>query len=160
MLFVNHKRVYYNVLVMDFVKRNVKRIAIEVLGWLLVAVGIAALVLPGPGLLALFAGLALLSTQYEWAERRLIPVKKAALKAAAESVRSPWRVAASVLGALVLACFGVIWILQPAEPGWWFLPGWLWLVGGWGTGITILVSAAIALSMIIYSWFAFRSDES
>ena len=51
-------------------------------------VGIAALVLPGPGLLALFAGVALLATQYEWAERRLEPVKKAALRGAADSVKT------------------------------------------------------------------------
>ena len=60
-------------------KRLLKRIAIESLGWILVVVGIAALVLPGPGLLALFAGVFLLATQYEWAERRLEPVKKALL---------------------------------------------------------------------------------
>ena len=39
------------------------------------------------GAAGLFAGLALLSQQYEWAERRLEPVKKKALEAAADSVR-------------------------------------------------------------------------
>ena len=47
-----------------------KRVVLEAAGWLLLVVGIAALVLPGPGLLGVFAGLALLSQQYEWAERR------------------------------------------------------------------------------------------
>ena len=67
-------------------KKAARRIALETLGWVLVVAGIAALVLPGPGLLAIFAGLALLSQQYDWAERRVEPVKEKALKAAAESV--------------------------------------------------------------------------
>jgi uncharacterized protein (TIGR02611 family) len=63
-----------------------KRIALEILGWVLVVVGIAALILPGPGLLALAAGLAILSQQYEWAEKRVRPVERQAKKTAAESV--------------------------------------------------------------------------
>lgn len=65
-----------------------KRIALEILGWLLVLAGIAALVLPGPGLLMLFGGLAILSQQYEWAERRLDPIKFRALRGAAEGVET------------------------------------------------------------------------
>jgi uncharacterized protein (TIGR02611 family) len=84
------------------VKSAVKRIVLEVLGWILVVVGIAALVLPGPGLLALFAGVALLATQYEWAERRVEPVKRAALRTAADSVKSWPRIA--------LSAFGVLWL--------------------------------------------------
>ena len=35
-----------------------KRLVLEVVGWTLVVAGIAALVLPGPGLLMVFGGLA------------------------------------------------------------------------------------------------------
>jgi hypothetical protein len=114
------------------------------------------LVLPGPGLLALFAGLALLATQYEWAERRLEPVRKAAHKAASDGVKSPLRLAISVLFALALAAAGVLWIINPPAPAAWPLPDGLWLIGGWGTGLTLIFSAIIALATIIYSWFAFR----
>ena len=72
-----------------------KRVVLETLGWLLVVAGIAALVLPGPGLLMLFAGLALLSQQYEWAERRVEPIKEKALKAADEGVETPLRITLS-----------------------------------------------------------------
>ena len=48
---------------------------LTILGWVLVLVGVAALVLPGPGLLLLLAGLVVLSQEYEWAERRVEPVK-------------------------------------------------------------------------------------
>ena len=90
-----------------------KRIVLETLGWLLVVGGIAALVLPGPGLLGLFAGLALLSQQYEWAERRLAPVKKKALEAAEDSVRTWPRIVASGTAAVVLVAAGVLWCLRP-----------------------------------------------
>ena len=46
-----------------------------------VVLGVAAIFLPGPGLLGIFAGLALLSQQYEWAERRVEPVRLRALLA-------------------------------------------------------------------------------
>ena len=52
-----------------------KRLLLEVVGWLLLLVGIAALVLPGPGLLLMFAGLAVLSQQYAWAERWVDPIQ-------------------------------------------------------------------------------------
>ena len=80
------------------VKSAAKRVVVEGLGWILVLVGIAALVLPGPGLLALFAGVALLATQYEWAERRVEPVKKAALRGAADSVKTWPRILVSAAG--------------------------------------------------------------
>ena len=68
---------------------------LEVVGWILILAGLAALVLPGPGLLMLFAGLVVLSQQYEWAERRLEPVERVAKRAAAEGVETWLRVALS-----------------------------------------------------------------
>jgi hypothetical protein len=53
----------------------VRRIARVVGGWTLLGVGGALLVLPGPGLLVIAAGLALLATEYEWAARLLHKVK-------------------------------------------------------------------------------------
>ena len=90
---------------------------LETLGWVLVVGGIAALVLPGPGLLMVFAGLALLSQQYEWAERRVEPIKEKALKAAAEGVETTTRITLSVMFALILVACGVLWIWSPPAPG-------------------------------------------
>jgi uncharacterized protein (TIGR02611 family) len=133
-----------------------RRLALEVLGWTLVVVGIAALVLPGPGLLTLFAGLAVLSQQYTWAERRVRPVERAAKKAAADSVQTWPRVFGSLLGVAWLAGLGVFWGLRPAAPDWWPLRDSWWLVGGWGTGATLIASALIALAMIVYSFRRYR----
>ena len=137
-------------------KSAVKRIVLEVLGWILVVVGLAALVLPGPGLLALFAGVALLATQYEWAERRVEPVKRAALRTAADSVKSWPRIALSAFGVLWLVAFGVLWVIDPAAPSWWPIDDKWWLVGGRGTGATLIGSGILAGAMVVYSYVHFR----
>jgi ABC-type glycerol-3-phosphate transport system permease component len=85
-----------------------KRIVLEVVGWGLLLVGIAALVLPGPGLILIALGLAVLSQQYEWAERRLEPVRLRALRAAAEGVETVPRIVLSLTAALVLVASGVL----------------------------------------------------
>ncbi|MCW2846976.1 MAG: hypothetical protein JWR90_950 [Marmoricola sp.] len=141
-------------------RSTAKRIAVEGLGWILVLVGIAALVLPGPGLLALFAGVALLATQYEWAERRLEPVKKAALRTAADSVRTWPRIILSLLGVGWLVGAGIYWGISPAAPSWWPLDDTYWLMGGWGTGATLIGSGILAGAMVVYSFLNFREIKA
>lgn len=63
---VNHVRV-----LMRFILRNSVRAAIAVAGFSVLAVGVVMLVTPGPGLVVIVAGLAILSTQFAWAERAL-----------------------------------------------------------------------------------------
>src|SRR6476661_4567618 len=116
-------------------KAVLKRVLLEGAGWLLVVVGIAAIPLPGPGLLGLFAGLAVLSQQYEWAEKRVRPVERAAMKAAADSVQTWPRIVLSLAGVCWLAGIGALWILQPDSPGWWPVDDKWWLFGGPWTGI-------------------------
>lgn len=139
-------------------KAAAKRVVLEVVGWLLVVAGIAALVLPGPGLLMLFGGLAVLSQQYEWADRRLAPIKYRALKGAAESVETWPRIVMSLTGVVVLVLAGVLWIASPAAPEWWPVDDRWWLPGGLATGITQVASAVIALALIVYSYRRFHGD--
>jgi hypothetical protein len=134
-----------------------KRLVLETLGWVLLVAGVAAIFLPGPGLLGIFAGLALLSQQYDWAERRVEPVRIRALRGAAEGVETWPRIVASVLGALVLAACGVLWITYPPAPDWWPLAESWWLPGGLWTGITQIASAFIALGLIVYSYRRFHN---
>ena len=133
-----------------------KRVVLEGLGWLLVGVGVAALVLPGPGLLCMFAGLVLLSQQYDWAERRVEPVRLRAMVGAAGSVETWPRIIASVLAAVVLAACGVLWIMNPPAPDWWsFRESW-WLPGGFWTGITQVGSAIFAVGLVVFSYRRFH----
>ena len=143
---------------MDKGKAVLKRAVLEVLGWGLVAAGIAAIFLPGPGLLMLFGGLAILSKQYEWAERRVRPVERAAMKAASDGVQSWTRVTLSFLGCCWLGAVGALWLWNPGSPGWWPLPDRLWLPGGRAAGITLVASAVIALGLLVYSFRRFRGS--
>ena len=58
-----------------------------VAGTVLLVVGIALLVLPGPGIPLVVAGLALLGTQFPWA-RRALEWLRASAKRAAAAVRA------------------------------------------------------------------------
>lgn len=135
-----------------------RRLVLEVVGWVLLIGGIAAIPLPGPGLLILFAGLVVLSQQYAWAGRRVDPVKRSALKAASDSVQNTPRILASLLGCAWLIGFGVVWGLGiVAAPGWWpFRESW-WMPGGWGTGGTLVASGLFAVGLMVYSFRRFRA---
>lgn len=133
-----------------------KRLVLEIVGWTLVVVGIAALVLPGPGLLCIFAGLAVLSQQYDWAERRLEPVRLRALRGAAEGVETWPRIILSTFGALILIACGILWIASPDSPPWWPLSDTWWLPGGIWTGVTQVGSGIFALGLIVYSYKRFH----
>ena len=100
-------------------KGAAKRIGLEIVGWTLVVAGIAALILPGPGLLMIAGGLVLLSQQYEWAERRVEPIKREALKGAANSVETWPRIIATSTMILLIAAAGVLWFVGPEVPDWW-----------------------------------------
>lgn len=56
--------------------------AVLILGFGLVAAGIAMLVLPGPGWAAIILGLVILASEYAWARRLLDPVRRWAKRAA------------------------------------------------------------------------------
>ena len=133
-----------------------KKVLLIALGWLLLVAGIAALVLPGPGLILLFAGLAVLSQQYTWAERWLEPVELRALKGAAEGVETWPRVVLSTAFALAVGGFGVLWILDPKAPGWWPVDEKWWLLGGVWTGVTLVISCFIAFALLVYSFRRFH----
>ncbi|MGQ0831332.1 MAG: PGPGW domain-containing protein [Microthrixaceae bacterium] len=64
--------------VVRFAFRSSRRIAVTVVGGVLVLGGIAMLVLPGPGILVVVAGFAVLGTEYAWAARALDRTKSAA----------------------------------------------------------------------------------
>jgi uncharacterized protein (TIGR02611 family) len=51
--------------------RHLRRIAIAFVGGIVLAVGVVMLVLPGPAVVVIPAGLAILATEFRWASRLL-----------------------------------------------------------------------------------------
>jgi uncharacterized protein (TIGR02611 family) len=61
-----------------FIAKNGRRIAITIVGVVVLLAGLALLVLPGPGWLLIFVGLSILGTEYVWAQRLLRVAKEQA----------------------------------------------------------------------------------
>jgi len=55
--------------------RRIKRIFIAVIGFTVLLIGIAMIVLPGPAVLVIPVGLAILATEFVWARRLLKRLK-------------------------------------------------------------------------------------
>lgn len=63
-----------------WVARSVRRIAVTIVGVLLLVAGVIMIITPGPGWLTIIAGLALLGTEYTWARRTLEAAKRRAMR--------------------------------------------------------------------------------
>lgn len=128
-----------------------KRSIITVVGLLIVLGGIALMVLPGPGILLVVVGLAVLATEYAWARNLLGTAKEKAVKAQEEAVASPWRTGATVLFALGMIGTGVAMMVvdDVAWPVWDGLLDSFWkpLTGGIVivTSVILLTTTALAL---------------
>lgn len=88
-----------------FLLRNAKRIVVGVVGSALVIAGLFMLVLPGPGIITIVAGLAIMASEFDWAERwmhRLRDRADRAAKAAGTSLR-----AVTVVGIILAVGIGV-----------------------------------------------------
>jgi len=120
---------------------HVKRVTIAIVGGLVVLVGIALLVLPGPGLLLVLAGLLILASEFPALERYVDPVRDRAMKAAEDSVSSPLRIAGSVLAGLGLIAAGIVWGLVDWVP-----------FSGWSTGSSLILSGLILFALLIWSY--------
>lgn len=77
--------------VVQWVGRSAKRIAIAVIGGLLILAGLVLMVLPGPGLLLVIAGLAVLASEFAWASSALAMAKRKAGDAGSVVTRRLWR---------------------------------------------------------------------
>jgi len=135
---------------------RLRRTAYVALGWVLLVTGIALFPLPGPGLLLIAAGMAMLARHYTWAQRRVDRLQRRALLEAARGVRTPLRAVWSYAIALLLTVAGLLWLWAPAEPAWWVLPSWTWLPGGFWAGISQILSGLVTLALVAYAWWRFR----
>ena len=97
------------------------RIVVGVLGAVIVLVGFVLIPLPGPGWLIVFAGLALLATEFAWAERLLTFARRKV---------HGWTQWVTRQSLLVRALIGLLSLLAVAAALWLYVrvygvPGWL-----------------------------------
>ncbi|RKS68399.1 putative transmembrane protein PGPGW [Actinomadura pelletieri DSM 43383] len=121
-------------------RRHAKRGVMMVVGGLILLTGVALLVLPGPGLLLVLAGLLILSREFPTLDRYVEPVRIRAVQAAEESVTSWWRLTGSILTGLALFAAGVAWGLVPELP-----------LSGWSTGSGLILSGFILFALLYWS---------
>ena len=72
-----------------FIWRSSRRAAVFVVGVALLAVGLVMFVTPGPGIVLVVAGLAVLATEFAWAEHLLDQAKQQAARAGQASQKVP-----------------------------------------------------------------------
>ncbi|MEU8638046.1 PGPGW domain-containing protein [Amycolatopsis sp. NPDC048633] len=121
--------------------KQAKRILIVVAGGVLLVVGVLLLVLPGPGLLLVLAGLLVLASEFPALEKYVDPVRDRAMKAAEDSVSSPLRIAGSVVAGLALLAAGIVWGTVKWLP-----------FSGWSTGSSLILSSVILFALLGWSY--------
>jgi hypothetical protein len=136
-----------------------KKSAVTVVGIALVAGGIALLVLPGPGILLVAAGLAVLATEYVWAQRLVGKAKESAKKAQKEAVASPWRTGGTVAFALGSIAVGVL-MLVIDDVSWPALDSMADSVWGPVTGSVLILTALVLLTTTVVAWRSEHREES
>jgi uncharacterized protein (TIGR02611 family) len=127
-----------------------KKSAVTILGVALLAVGLAMIVLPGPGFLVIVAGLAVLATEYVWARSLLDRARTQAEKAQEAAVASPVRTAGTVLFGLGMIGLGVAMLVLDLD-----VPFWSGI-----TGSVLIVTALILLTTTYLTLRAGRGEDT
>jgi len=98
--------------VLRYIGRNGKRIAVTVVGFVVLLAGLVMMVTPGPGIVVILLGLAILATEWAWAERALDRAKARGQDVVRTATASPARIALSVAATLAgIAAAIVAWIV-------------------------------------------------
>ena len=79
-----------------WIARNTRRLIITLVGFSILGAGLAMLVLPGPGIVVILLGFAVLAREFTWAERALD-------RTAASAASATSKVTSTKLGKLTLA---------------------------------------------------------
>ena len=118
-----------------WVASNSRRLFVTLLGFAVLGAGLAMLVLPGPGVVVILLGLALLATEFAWAERAL---DRTANRAAAATSR----VTASRSGTMLLGASAVSMIVGGGTAA-------VVLSERRMLGASLVVAGVIALSVLV-----------
>ena len=101
------------------------RVTVALVGSAIIVVGIVLLPLPGPGWLIIFAGLFVLSTEFEWAER-LLEFARDKVRAWTDWVKGQSLLVRALIAAgSLLVIAGAVWVYI----AWQGVPGWIPVIG-------------------------------
>ncbi len=128
-----------------------KRFAATIVGAALLVLGAAMMVLPGPGILVIVAGLAVLATEYVWAQRLLKRAKSQAEKVQEAAVASPARTGVTVAFGIGLLALGVAMLVRQDLQ----LPFWSPVTGG-----ILAVTALILLTTTYLTVRAAKGEDT
>lgn len=130
---------------------RLRKIALTLVGASLLLLGALALVLPGPGMLLIVAGLAVLAMEYEWARRRIGPIRARAFGALSAAGANTAAYIATLGAGVVLLGLGLLWAAQPGRPGWFPWSEQWWLPGGVGVALSLLLSSGLVIAPTVWS---------
>jgi hypothetical protein len=126
-----------------------RRALVAAAGGIVLVVGVLLLVLPGPGLLLVLAGLLMLASVFPTLNRYVEPVRRRAMRAVEDSVASPLRIAGSVTVGVGLVAAGIVWALVRWLP-----------FSGWSTGSSLILSGLIVFALLIWSYRRVRARRA
>ncbi|MEY4165496.1 MAG: hypothetical protein RL419_1338 [Actinomycetota bacterium] len=87
-----------------WIARNTRRLVVTLVGFSILGAGLAMLVLPGPGIIVVLFGFAVLAREFTWAERALD-------KTATSAASATTKVTATKVGKLTLAASALSMII-------------------------------------------------
>ena len=128
--------------------RLLRRIAITVVGTVILAIGLVLLVAPGPGLVVIAVALAVFAVEYQWARRHLGTVQARARSTALKAAASRVGTASAVLFGIAAIGLGVVLICTDLLP-----------FSGVGTGVGAAVGGLTVLVTMAYSVRELRRAE-
>ena len=128
--------------------RLLRRIAVTVVGTVVLAVGVVLLVAPGPGLLVILLALIVFAVEYEWARRHLATVRARARSAADKAAASRVATASAVLFGVGAIGLGAVLIFTDVLP-----------LSGVGTGAGVALGGLTVLATTAYSVRELRRAE-
>ena len=120
--------------------RLLRRIAVTIVGTVILAVGVVLLVAPGPGLLVIVLALIVFGVEYEWARRRVGAVRARARSAADKAAASRVATASAVLFGVGAIGLGGVLIFTDVLP-----------LSGVGTGVSVAIGGLTVLATTAYS---------
>lgn len=113
------------------------KLVVTAVGVLVICAGLVMMVAPGPGIVGVLVGLAILATEYDWAERWLRKAKEKAqqAKARAEAMDPRVRRRRLLLSGLAFIVVGgaIVWYVATYDWPSFAVDGWDWVQGiaGW-----------------------------